>query len=84
MKKLITAIKALLLKAVDRVLVNDLYCAYHGMDYYFVLWNLDQHWLRAKLKYEDLTDEQYEILEKTRDRLYELLEENNVDLDHVE
>jgi len=85
MKKIITAIKALMLKAIDRVLHNDLYCAYHGMDFYFVLWGLDQQHLRAKIKYdENLSDKEIETLENVRDKLYELMGEYGVDFDHVE
>ena len=83
-RKLKIAIQALMLKAIDRILINDMYCAYHGMDFYFVLWDLDQHWLRSKIKYGDLKKNQYEILQETRDELYRLMNEQGVDLDHVE
>jgi hypothetical protein len=45
-----------------------------------VLWDLDQ-WLRAKLKYEELTDGKYDAFKETRDQLRELLREENVDLE---
>jgi hypothetical protein len=45
-----------------------------------VLWELDQ-WLRAKLKYEELSDEQYDAFKQTRDELRRLLIEENIDLD---
>jgi hypothetical protein len=45
-----------------------------------VLWELDQ-WLRAKLKYEELTDGQYDAFKQTRDELRKLLQEENVDLE---
>jgi hypothetical protein len=45
-----------------------------------VLWELDQ-WLRAKLKFEELSDGQYDAYKLTRDQLRELLQEENIDLD---
>jgi hypothetical protein len=45
-----------------------------------VLWELDQ-WLRAKLKYEELSDDQYDAFKQTRDELRRLLIEENIDLD---
>lgn len=43
-----------------------------------ILWDIDQ-WLRAKLKYEDLTDGQYDAYKATRDELRRLLMEANID-----
>jgi hypothetical protein len=45
-----------------------------------VLWDLDQ-WLRAKLKYEELTDGKYDAFKETRDELRRLLIEENVDIE---
>jgi hypothetical protein len=45
-----------------------------------VLWELDQ-WLRAKLKYEELTDGQYDAFKETREHLRKLLREENVDIE---
>lgn len=45
-----------------------------------VLWDLDQ-WLRAKLKYEDLSDGKYDAFKETRDHLRSLLVEENIDLE---
>jgi hypothetical protein len=45
-----------------------------------VLWELDQ-WLRAKLKFDELSDGQYDSYKATRDQLRELLQEENIDLD---
>jgi hypothetical protein len=45
-----------------------------------ILWDLDQ-WLRAKLKYEELTDGKYDAFKETRDHLRELLREENIDLE---
>lgn len=45
-----------------------------------VLWDFDQ-WLRAKVKYEDLTDEQYQVYQGCRDHLRSLLYEENLDIE---
>lgn len=81
-----TAIKALLLKAIDRVLINDLYASYHGMDFFLVLWNLDQDFFRHNLKYnpDKLSSKQLEILNRGREYLHELMEKWEVDFDHIE
>jgi hypothetical protein len=51
-----------------------------GWKYSIVLWEMDQ-WLRSKIKYDDtLTDEQYDIYEGVRKRLWEIAEENEVTL----
>jgi hypothetical protein len=44
------------------------------------LWEYDQ-WLRSKIKYEDLNDEQYQVYQGCRDHLRTLLIENNIDID---
>jgi hypothetical protein len=83
--KLKGAIKALMLKAMDRILVNDVYMAYHGNDLYFILWDLDNDFFRKHIKYNpDLTGKEYKLLEEGRDMLYELMEKYGVDFDHVE
>lgn len=45
-----------------------------------ILWNVDQ-WLRAKLKYEELSDGQYDAFKETREYLRSLLIEENIDLE---
>jgi hypothetical protein len=45
-----------------------------------VLWEFDQ-WLRSKVKYEDLNDDQYQVYQGCRDHLRTLLYEENIDLD---
>jgi hypothetical protein len=45
-----------------------------------ILWDVDQ-WLRAKLKYEELSDGAYDAFKETRDHLRRLLIEENVDLE---
>jgi len=44
------------------------------------LWEYDQ-WLRSKVKYEDLTNEQHQVYQGCRDHLRTLLYENNIDID---
>ena len=45
-----------------------------------ILWDVDQ-WLRAKMKYEELSDGQYDAFKETRDHLRRLLIEENIDID---
>jgi hypothetical protein len=45
-----------------------------------VLWEMDQ-WLRAKMKYEDLPNHQYEVYKECRKYLRDLTIEENIDLD---
>jgi hypothetical protein len=45
-----------------------------------ILWDVDQ-WLRAKMKYEELSDGQYDAFKETRDHLRRLLIEENIDLE---
>jgi hypothetical protein len=44
-----------------------------------VLWDFEQ-WLRRQIKHGELTDEKYEAYQECRNKFYELLTENNVDL----
>ena len=62
---------------------QDYYMAFHGADFYFTLWDLDQS-LRSKIKYNDkLTDEQIKVLQDLRDELNELMYEHGVDFEHI-
>lgn len=48
-----------------------------------VLWDMKQ-WLRGQLKFPEnmnLSDDGYQVLEQCRDKLNELLMDNNLDLD---
>ncbi len=58
--------------------------ANNGRNFWSVLWELDQD-LRAKTKYapDDLPQDKYDAYQEIRDRLYELLSENNVSFDIV-
>lgn len=56
------------------------YCAIKGADMLNVLWELKAE-LRSMLKYGDLPDKQYEIVEKIQDFLFSSLNDNDVNLD---
>jgi hypothetical protein len=77
-KKLITAVRALLLRKLESILINDMYCAYHGMELYLVLWDLDQY-LRDEVKHNDRED-----LQEVRDKLHEYMEYWGVEFGRVE
>ena len=83
--KLKLVIKVLIVKALSRILVDDLYMAYHGEDFYFILCDLDQY-LRSQIKYhsDDLSEEKIAAFQLARDRIYELMENYDVDFNHVE
>ena len=55
------------------------YCAIKGQDMLNVLWELKAE-LRAMLKYGELPDTQYEIVEKIQDFLMSSLDDNDVNL----
>jgi hypothetical protein len=48
--------------------------------YYLALWNMKQE-LRSKLKYAELSEQEYEIYEKVRDKYNEILDDNGINLD---
>ena len=56
------------------------YCAIKGQDMLNVLWELKAE-LRAMLKYGELPDQQYEIVEKIQDFLISSLDDNDINLD---
>ncbi len=53
--------------------------AKNGGLYKSVLWELDQY-LRGRLKYETLPDPIHDALQLTRDKLWELVKDDNLDL----
>jgi hypothetical protein len=55
------------------------YCAIKGADMLNVLWELKAE-LRAMLKYGDLPDTQYEIVEKIQGFLISSLDDNDINL----
>ena len=56
------------------------YCAMKGADMLNVLFEMRVH-LRALLKYGELTDQQYEVVEKIQEFLFTSLNDNDVNLD---
>ena len=56
------------------------YCAIKGSDMLNVLWELKAE-LRSMLKYGELPEQQYEIVEKIQDFLLSSLNDNEVNLD---
>lgn len=54
--------------------------AINGSKMRSILWDVDQ-WLRAKMKYEELSDGQYDAFKETRDHLRRLLIEENIDIE---
>ena len=58
--------------------------ANNAMNFWNVLWELDQD-LRSKTKYaaDNLPQEKYDAYQEIRDKLHELMTENNVSLDMV-
>ena len=56
------------------------YCAIKGADMLNVLWELKAE-LRSMLKYGDLPDQQYEIVEKIQGFLIDSLNDNEINLD---
>jgi hypothetical protein len=56
------------------------YCAIKGADMLNVLWELKAE-LRGMLKYGELPDQQYDIVEKIQDFLISSLDDNDIKLD---
>ena len=54
--------------------------AVQGSNMYSALWDISQE-LRTLWKYEELTDEEFKIVEKIRNKFYEILDENQIKLD---
>ena len=63
---------------------QDYDLANNGLNFWRVLYELDQE-LRAKTKYapDDLPQDKYDAYQEIRDKIYELMSENNVNLDMV-
>jgi hypothetical protein len=57
--------------------------AVKGSDYWCVLWDLVQE-IKSILKHDDLTDKEYEAIERIRNTLFELLESYNINLDEID
>lgn len=55
------------------------YCAIKGADMLNVLWELRTK-LRSMLKYEELTSEQYDIVEQIQQSLFDMLNDYDINL----
>ena len=56
--------------------------AVNASKWYSVVWDMDQY-LRSQTKYapDNMSDEVYETLSKTREKLFEIMNENSVNFD---
>ena len=54
--------------------------AVQGSKMYSALWDISQE-LRTLLKYEELSEEEWKIVERIRNKFYEILDENQIKLD---
>ena len=55
----------------------------HAMDLYLSLWDIDQDFFRSNLKYAELTDEEYKLLDEGREQLRDIMAGHGVDFDNV-
>ena len=55
--------------------------AIKGASMHSALWEYDQ-WLRGKIKYDDLTDEQYQVYQGCRDKLRTVMYENDINIEN--
>ena len=59
----------------------DFESATNGWKWALVAWELDQH-LRSQLKYNDkLSEEQYNLCQETRDKLWDILRDKDLSFD---
>ena len=61
----------------------DFELAAKGSDWYFVAWKMDQ-WLRQQYKYmpdEEYNEDRYNAYVEAREKLFELMQENGVNLE---
>ena len=54
--------------------------AIQGSKMYSALWDISQE-LRTLWKYEELSEEEWKMVERIRDKFYEILDENQIKLD---
>ena len=54
--------------------------AVQGGKMYSALWDISQE-LRTLWKYEELRDEEFKMVERIRNKFYEILDENQIKLD---
>jgi len=58
---------------------DELEMATNGWRYHSCLWDM-MNYFRSKLKYEELSDEEYSILEKAQEEFFSVLENHDVSL----
>jgi hypothetical protein len=63
---------------------EDFELATSAIKFWHVLWELDQE-LRSKTKYapDDMSDDDYDAYQSIRDKLHELMTDNNVSFDII-
>ena len=54
--------------------------AINANKWYCSMWDLDQ-FLRSKLKYEELSEEEYQIYDAIRSKLFECLDDHSISFD---
>lgn len=54
--------------------------AIQGSNMYSALWDISQE-LRTLYKYEELDEKEWKMVERIRDKFYEILDENQIKLD---
>jgi len=59
---------------------NEFDLAIQGSKMYLALWDISQE-LRTLWKYEELSEEEWKMVERIRDKFYEILDENQIKLD---
>ena len=61
---------------------QDFDFATQGSNWWNVCWEMDQ-WLRGQLKHppDDMSDDTYKALEECREKLREIINDNNLNLD---
>jgi hypothetical protein len=63
--------------------INELYAAIHGIDYFCSLYELDQYLTCQLEDYEKLTSDQISIIENIRDKLLEIMDHYNINMDII-
>ena len=58
---------------------HEFYCATKGQDMISVLWEVQKE-LRTLWKYEELNEDEHQIVERIREKFYSILEEHEINL----
>ena len=59
---------------------NEFDLAVQGSKMYLALWDISKE-LRTLWKYEELSEEEWNMVERIRDKFYEILDDNQIKLD---